>query len=115
MIKVSFVMLFATLAMFPNSAEAKALSRSEIAKEMLGKVITTRRFGLSIRMLYRPNGTVSARSIAGSLNGTWRYSGANKVCTTFPSGPAKGTSCVSFTKIGNKQFRSSEGVSFRVR
>jgi len=103
------------LVHFPTIAEAKPLNRAEIKKEMLGKVINTRRFGLSIKLLYRTNGTVSARSIAGNLKGTWRYSGSTKVCTSFPSGPAKGTSCVSFTKIGEKKFRSSEGVNFTVR
>lgn len=99
----------------PAAAEAKPLNRDQIAKAMLNKTISTRRFGFSIKMRYRSSGTVSARSIAGTINGTWRYSGSNKVCTTFPSGPAKGTSCVTFTKIGANRYRSSEGVSFTVR
>ena len=82
---------------------------------MINKQITTRRFGMRITMRYRADGTVSAKSLLGSLNGTWRYSGANKVCTTFPSGPAKGTDCVSFTKTGANSYRSSAGVSFTVR
>lgn len=113
--KVFYLVLVSLLVHFPTIAEAKPLNRAEIKKEMLGKVINTRRFGLSIKLLYRTNGTVSARSIAGNLKGTWRYSGSTKVCTSFPSGPAKGTSCVSFTKIGEKKFRSSEGVNFTVR
>ncbi|MEM9677188.1 MAG: hypothetical protein AAF035_13260 [Pseudomonadota bacterium] len=93
---------------------AKTLTQAEIRTEMLNKTIVTRRFGLRITMRYRPNGTVSAKTLVGSLNGTWRYRG-NRVCTTFPSGPAKGTSCVSFRKTGPKSFVSSEGVSFSVR
>lgn len=109
---------FATVVLsvfLPTYADAKPLSRAEIAQAMMNKTISTRRFGFSIKMRYRSGGTVSARSIAGTINGTWRYSGSNKVCTTFPSGPAKGTSCVTFTKTGNNRYRSSEGVSFSVR
>ncbi len=97
-----------------STADAKPLNRAEIARAMLGKTISTRRFGLSVIMRYRRNGTVSAKALLGTVNGTWRYRGSNQVCTTFPSGPAKGTSCVSFTKTGPNQFRSSEGVNFRV-
>ncbi|MEM1040031.1 MAG: hypothetical protein AAGI12_11245 [Pseudomonadota bacterium] len=95
-------------------AFAKTLTQAEIRTEMLNKTIVTRRFGLRITMRYSPNGTVSAKTLVGSLNGTWRYRG-NRVCTTFPSGPAKGTSCVSFRKTGPKSFVSSEGVRFSVR
>ena len=94
-------------------ASAKTLSAAEVRSEMLGKTIKTRRFGLGITMRYAPNGTVSAKSIAGSLDGTWRARG-NQICTTFPSGPAKGTQCVSFEKLGPGRFRSSAGVRFRV-
>ena len=101
------------LAMVP--AVANTLSRSEIGAAMINKTITTRRFGMRVTMRYRANGTVSARSLLGSINGTWRFSGSNRVCTTFPSGPAKGTDCVSFRKIGANRYRSSAGVSFTVR
>ncbi|MFD0915347.1 hypothetical protein ACFQ14_02895 [Pseudahrensia aquimaris] len=95
-------------------AAAKTLSRSEIGAAMINKTITTRRFGMRITMRYKPNGTVSAKSLLGTINGTWRYSGSNRVCTTFPSGPAKGTSCATYTKTGANSYRTSAGVSFRV-
>ena len=72
---------------FVGGAEAKPLSQAEIRSSMLGKTIITRRFGLKIRMRYQTNGTVSAKSFIGATVGTWRPSG-NKICTTFPSGPA---------------------------
>ena len=95
-------------------AQAKQLTQSEIRAAMLGKPIFTRRFGMSIRMLYRSNGTVTAKAPLGTVNGTWRPRGRNQICTTFPSGPAKGTSCVSYTRTGPNRYRTSEGVSFRV-
>ena len=96
-----------------TTSMAKALSQSEIRAVMLNKPLLTRRFGLSVRMIYRGNGSVDAKTILGTSKGTWRYKG-NKVCTTFPSGPAKGTSCASFTKTGKNRYRSSKGVNFRV-
>ena len=96
-----------------GAIEAKQLTQSEIRAAMVGKPIFTRRFGMSVKMLYRSNGTVTAKALLGTVDGTWRAKG-NRVCTTFPSGPAKGTSCVSYTKIGPNQYRTSEGVMFRV-
>ena len=97
------------------SASAQTLTRAEIAKEFIGKTIRTRRFGMNITIRYRANGTVNAKALLGSVDGTWRYSGANKVCTTFPRGPAKGTDCVSFVKLGPGKFRNSNGLSFTAR
>ncbi|MDD9910567.1 MAG: hypothetical protein OXR62_12875 [Ahrensia sp.] len=95
------------------SAQARTLTQAEIQREMLNKPITTRRFGMRVSMVYRSNGTVTARALIGTFNGTWKPQG-NRVCTTFPSGPAKGTRCVSYTKIGDNRYRTSDGVTFRV-
>ena len=96
-----------------DSAFATSLSQAEVRAAMLEKKLVTRRFGMKITMRYRNNGTVSAEALLGSTSGTWRPSG-NRICTTFPSGPAKGTSCVSFRRIGPNRFVSSEGVRFSV-
>lgn len=103
----------AAIAGAPSVAEARALSAAEVKAQMLGKTIKTRRFGLPITMIYRPNGTVSARAPIGSVDGTWQAKG-NQVCTTFPRGPAKGTECVSFEQIGPNSYRNSKGVKFTV-
>lgn len=105
--------LIAATLLPASTASAKALTASEVRSAMLGKTIKTRRFGLSIKMQYRTNGTVQVSSVLGSLNGTWRAKG-NQFCTTFPSGPAKGTDCVSFTKIGTNRYRTSAGQRFTV-
>lgn len=94
-------------------AQASSLTANEIQAEMLDRTIVTRRFGMRITMRYRSGGIVSARALLGSVNGTWTARG-NEICSTFPSGPAKGTSCVSFRREGPGQYISSEGVRFRV-
>lgn len=108
---LSLIVLLGTLA--PVPVQAKTLSAQEVLDEMLNKTIVTRQFGMNVTMRYRPGGVVSAKALLGSVNGTWRAKG-NKICSTFPRGPAKGTSCVSFKRVGPKQYVSSEGVRFRV-
>ena len=99
--------------LFPAPVHAKTLTAAEVVDEMLNKTIVTRQFGMNVTMRYRTGGVVTAKALIGSVNGTWRAQG-NRICSTFPSGPAKGTSCVSFTRTVPKQYVSSEGVRFRV-
>ncbi len=109
------IVLMAFLASLSSqqAAFADPLSSQEVRREMLNKIIITRRFGMKVTMQYKPGGKVTARTFLSSLNGTWKAQG-NKICSTFPSGPAKGTSCVSFSRLGNKRYTSSDGVSFQV-
>lgn len=112
MVRILFlVALFVTFV--PAPVLAKSLTAAEVRAVMLNKTIITRRFGMKVTMRYLSGGLVSAKALLGSVNGTWRARG-NKICSTFPSGPAKGTSCVSFTRTGPKKFKSFEGVQFRV-
>lgn len=104
-------LLIAVTAALP--AEASSLTADEIQAEMLNRTIVTRRFGMRITMRYQSGGVVSAKALLGSVDGTWTARG-NEICSTFPSGPAKGTSCVSFRRQGPGQYISSEGVRFRV-
>ncbi len=97
----------------PQYGQAKTLTAEEIRAEMLNKTIVTRRFGMRITMRYLDDGVVTARALLGSMQGTWKARG-NRICSTFPSGPAKGTSCVSFRRLGANEYVSSEGVRFRV-
>ncbi|MCP1199848.1 hypothetical protein [Notoacmeibacter sp. MSK16QG-6] len=104
----------AMLAGAPSAADARPLTAAEIEAQMAGKTIKARRFGMNITLNYRPDGTVTARAFLGSVDGTWRARG-NQVCTTFPRGPAKGTECVTFEKIGPNRYRNSKGVEFTVQ
>ena len=106
--------LLAGASLSAAPAFAQKLSAQEIRQEMLGRTIVTLRFGMKITMRYRPNGTVSAKALLGDIEGTWRAKG-DQVCTTFPSGPALGTQCVSFERIGEGRYRNSDGVTFTVQ
>lgn len=109
----AFTLIILLIAVSPVPVHAQTLTAAEVLDEMLNKTIVTRQFGMNVTMRYRPGGVVSANALIGSVDGTWRAKG-NKICSTFPSGPAKGTSCVSFTRVGPNQYVSSEGVRFRV-
>lgn len=112
MIRFFLSLILLNIVVF-SPALAKPLTAAEIRDEMLNRTIITRRFGMKVTMRYRSGGKVSAEALLGSVNGTWRPQG-NKICSTFPSGPAKGTSCVSFTRVGPDNYVSSEGVRFRI-
>ena len=109
------IVLMAFLASLSSQqvAFADSLSSQEVRREMLNKIIVTRRFGMKVTMQYKSGGTVTARTVLSSLNGTWKAQG-NKICSTFPSGPARGTSCVSFRRLGKQRYISSDGVRFQV-
>ncbi|MEM6461167.1 MAG: hypothetical protein AAF724_04555 [Pseudomonadota bacterium] len=106
---------FALLAILaaPLPALAATLTAEQIQAEMLKKTIVTWRFGMRVTMRYMEGGVVSASALLGSVDGSWEARG-NEICSTFPSGPAKGTSCVSFRRLGENRYISSEGVRFRV-
>jgi hypothetical protein len=108
-----FSLIALLVALGPAPVHAQTLTAAEVLDEMLNKTIVTRQFGMNVTMRYWPGGVVSAKALIGSVDGTWRTKG-NKICSTFPSGPAKGTSCVSFRRVGPSQYVSSEGVRFRV-
>ena len=91
---------------------ASTLSADEIRAEMLDRTIVTWRFGMRITMRYRRGGAVTASALLGAVEGTWTARG-NRICSTFASGPAKGTRCVSFRRDGPGRYVSSEGVRFR--
>lgn len=112
MTRYVLIALLAGLAA-PQPTLASTLTAQEVQREMLNKTIVTHRFGMRVTMRYMPGGVVSARALLGSVDGTWRARG-NQICSTFPRGPAKGTSCVSFQRLGDKRYISSEGVRFRV-
>ncbi|WP_147440301.1 hypothetical protein [Notoacmeibacter ruber] len=111
---IAMAIATAALAGAVSPASAAPLTAAEIKAQMEGKTIKTRRFGMAITLNYRANGTVTARAFLGSVDGTWRANG-NQVCTTFPRGPAKGTECVTFEKIGPNRYRNSKGVEFTVQ
>ncbi len=94
-----------------QQVHARAMNPSEVRAAMLGKTIVARRWGVSIRLKYRHNGTVGASSLLGSNKGTWYFRG-NRVCTVFPKGPGAGSACVTFTRTGKNSFVSSKGVHF---
>lgn len=90
-------------------AVAEIMSKDRIAKEIIGKTLTTSRKGMTVRLQYNTDGTVRMKAFIMSGGGTWKYSD-NGVCMTMTSGPKKGETCVTFEHLGGNKYRNSQGM-----
>ena len=104
----------AVLATAP-AAQAKRLSQDEVVRTMVDRPITTKRMGMTVNLRFASNGVVTAKALIGTYKGKWRRGGGDAICTTFPTGPAKGTQCVTYSQIGKNRYRTSGGTVFTVR
>ncbi len=111
-------MLACAVALAPmlsvSTADARQLTQDEVVQKMVNKPITTRSFGVRVNLRFKSNGVLTAKSLLGNYTGAWRRGPGNKICSTFPSGPAKGTQCNTYTDLGNNRYRTSSGTTFRV-
>ncbi len=89
------------------------LSQKQIAKEIIGKPLNATRMGMSVKIVYKEDGTVKMKFPVFSGAGTWKYDG-NGVCMLITSGPKKGKTCVTFEHLGGNKYRNSEGIEFTV-
>ena len=109
---MSAAVMAATVAV--PAAHAKRLSQQEVVAMMVGKPIVTRQFGVKVNLRFTPSGTVRAKTILGSYTGNWRRGSGRSICTSFPTGPAKGTQCVTYEALGGNKYRTSKGTVFSV-
>ena len=96
------------------AAHAKRLTQQEVVATMVGKPIVTRQFGVKVNLRFAASGAVKARTILGNFDGKWKRGAGDEICTTFPTGPAKGTQCVTYEALGDNRFRTSKGTVFSV-
>ena len=94
-------------------ALAEPLTRTEIANQIIGKELVGRRNGMTVRLRYNPDGSVTMKAAFITGAGTWAFSG-NGVCMTLTKGPKRGKTCTAFEDLGGGAFRNSEGVTLRV-
>ncbi len=87
------------------------LSQKQISKEIIGKTLHATRMGMSVKIVYKEDGTVKMKFPIFSGAGTWKYNG-NGVCMHITSGPKKGKTCVTFEHLGGNKYRNSEGIEF---
>jgi len=110
----SGVLLAVLVALIPLSAmSGEALTQEQIAREIIGKDITAKRKGVSVRLKYLPDGNVTMKAMLISQSGTWEYEG-DGICMTMTSGPRKGRNCMTFTHLGGAEFLNSEGLTMTV-
>lgn len=97
-----------------SAATANELTQDEVVVTMVDKPITTRSFGMKVNLRFNADGSLIAKSLIGDYKGKWRRGEGNTICSTFDSGPAKGTQCNTYTKTGNNEYRTSSGTNFTV-
>lgn len=98
----------------PIGAQAKELTQDQVVKKMVGKPITARSFGVKINLRFEASGKLVAKSFIGNYTGKWVRGNGNQICSTFNSGPAKGTQCNTYRQTGSNKFRTSSGTRFIV-
>ncbi len=96
------------------AAATTTLTKEQISQDIIGKTLDAKRMGLSVKILYQNDGSVTMKFPFMSGSGTWSYSD-NGICMLLTSGPRKGRTCVTFEHLGGNKYRNSEGIYFTVR
>ena len=103
------VITAAVLTATTQPAAAEIMSKDMISREIIGKTLTGTRKGMTVRLQYKTDGTVRMKAFVISGGGTWTYS-SDGVCMNMTSGPKKGDTCVTFERLGDNEYRNSEGM-----
>lgn len=111
--KIVTAAVAAHFALIP-AALAQKLTQDEVVATMVDKPITTRSFGVKVNLRFKPNGKLTAKSFIGDYEGIWKRGSGDQICSTFDSGPAKGTQCNTYIKTGPNTYRTSSGTNFTV-
>lgn len=97
-----------------HSAVAAQMTNEQIAREIVGKELTARRNGISVRLRYGLDGTVTMKTMFMSGSGIWNFA-ADGLCMDMTSGPKRGRTCVSFERLSHETYRNSEGLVLTVQ
>lgn len=106
--------LFVASVLVSQPVFSATLSREQVAQQVIGKDLTTVRLGMTVRLRYNPDGSVTMRAGFISGSGTWAYAG-DGLCMTMIDGPKPGKTCTSFEALEDGSYRNSEGQILRVQ
>jgi len=109
-----FLAAFVMIALITSPLSAAPLSEERIAQEIIGKTLTGSRMGMTVRVIYHPDGTLKMKALFMSGEGTWRFSKTG-ICMDMKSGPRQGESCITFEHLGGREYRNSEGLTLTVQ
>ena len=112
-LKLMSLAIAAQFVVIPTSL-AQQLTQDEVVAIMVDKPITTRSFGVKVNLRFKSNGVLTAKSFIGNYTGVWKRGSGDQICSTFNSGPAKGTQCNTYIKTGTNTYRTSSGTNFKV-
>lgn len=99
-----------TVGIVGNPAAAEGpMTASQFNAKVVDKTLVAKRFGRSIRMIYRSNGTIEINTPFGLATGTWVFEGG-KLCANITQGPRTGRRCGGLVDLGGGQFRGQRGI-----
>jgi len=96
-----------------GSAYAEVLSGDQLQTEVIGKTLVAKRMGMTMRMTFNEDGTITAKSAIRNGQGTWTISG-NTLCIEMPMRRSNDDPCQTFSVAGDAQLTSSNGMNFKV-
>lgn len=91
-----------------HPAQAAPLTAEGFQQKIVGKTLVAKRFGMSVTIRYKADGTVQIETPRGPGGGTWSASG-DKICVKITSGPRTGSNCGQVEDLGNGKFRNPRG------
>ncbi len=109
-----FVLAISVFAVTLIPAVAQQLTAEEFQAELVGRKLETKNLGLTARLVFLPDRTVSMQAPVGASQGTWEIQG-KQVCMTMTSGPQPGTRCGGFERLGKGRYANGQGQVFTVR
>lgn len=90
------------------------LSAQDIKRQIIGHGFEGRKGIIAVTLHYGKDGTVTMRTPFGAGEGSWTLSD-NQLCVTLPSGPRKGSECLTFTSQAEGEYRASNGLRLKLR
>lgn len=90
-------------------APAEILSQDQIARQIIGKDLTTVRLGMTVHLRYNLDGSITMKAAFATGLGHWDYDG-DGLCMTMTKGPKRGMTCTEFEALDDGSYRNSEGL-----
>ena len=95
-----------------TGARAQTLTADDIAREIVGQTMVSRRMGMTMRTTFAPDGRLLLRSIVMNASGTWRLNG-DQLCIDVQARGRSRKSCATLERAGKGAYRTGEGRIMR--
>ncbi|MEL6920154.1 MAG: hypothetical protein AAFO77_03900 [Pseudomonadota bacterium] len=108
------ILAFGAALIHSPLVQAQPLTQSEIAEELVGRDLSTKRRGMTVTLTLSPDGTVQVRAPLGRVNGNWSFSG-DQICMTIAMRGREQSNCTTYERVGQGIYRNAQGDMITVR